>query len=190
MGLSVRCPLPALPLSGGAKAPDEEEDLRSALDTIALTEAKPSGSTRSLTGREFLLGSSFQLAAGSEAGVPAWTAWGRFATAGFEADVDEVRMDGDVTIGFLGADVARVRWLAGVLARAFELPLLGRLARMEDVRAHAGSAVGKPRAGSGRPRTTPCFWPRWRRSSRSARSGIVMYGRPRCCKGKTDLNRR
>ena len=171
MGLSVRCPLPALPLSGGAKAPDEEEDLRSALDTIALTEEKPSGSTRSLTGREFLLGSSFQLAAGCEAGVPAWTAWGRFATAGFEADVDEVRMDGDVTTGFLGADVARARWLVGVLARAFELPLLGRLARMEDVRAHAGSAVRKPRAGSGRPRTTPCFWPRWRRSSRSARSG-------------------
>ena len=22
------------------------------------------------------------------------------------------------------------------------------------------------------------------------RNGIVMYGRPRCCKGKTDLNRR
>ena len=68
---------------------------------------------------------------------------GRFATAGFVADVDEVRMDGDVTTGFLGADVARARWLAGVLARAFELPLLGRLARMEDVRAHAGNAVGK-----------------------------------------------
>ena len=112
------------------------------------------------------------------AGGPAWTAWGRFATAGFVADVDEVRMDGDVTTGFLGADVARARWLAGVLARAFELPLLGRLARMEDVRAHAGNAVGKPRAGSGRPRTTPCFWPRWRRSSRSARSGRYRH-RPR-----------
>ena len=39
---------------------------------------------------------------------------GRFGTAGFEADVDEVRMDSDVTTGFLGADVARARWLAGV----------------------------------------------------------------------------
>ena len=64
--------------------------------------------------------------------MPAWTAWGRFATAGFEADVDEVRMDGDVTTGFLGADVARARWLA----------------RMEDVRAHAGSAVGNRPAAS------------------------------------------
>ena len=102
MGLSVRCPLSALPLSGDAKAPDEEEDLRSALDTLALTEEKPSGNTRSLTGRELLLASSFQLAAGGEAGVPAWTACGRFATAGIEVDVDEVRMDGDVTTGFSG----------------------------------------------------------------------------------------
>ena len=81
MGLSVRCPLSALPLSGGAKAPDKEEDQRSALDALALTEERPSGSTRSLTGRELLLASSFQLAAGGEAGVPAWTAWGRTDTS-------------------------------------------------------------------------------------------------------------
>ena len=66
-----------------------------------------------MTGRELLLGSSFQMSAGGEPGAPAWTAWGRIATGGFEADVDGVRMDGDVTSGFLGADVSGGRWLAG-----------------------------------------------------------------------------
>ena len=70
-----------------------------------------------MSGREVVLGSSFQLSAGGEAGAPAWTAWGRFATGGFEADVDDVRMDASVTSGFLGADFARDRWLAGRRAR-------------------------------------------------------------------------
>ena len=30
------------------------------------------------------------------------TAWGRVATEGFEADVDNLRLDGDVTSGLLG----------------------------------------------------------------------------------------
>ena len=32
---------------------------------------------------------------------------------GFEADVDDVRMDGDVTTGIVGADISRGGWLAG-----------------------------------------------------------------------------
>ena len=74
----------------------------------------PVDETRSMTTREMLLGSSFRLGAGGEQGAPSWTGWGNFVTGGFEADVDETRMDADVTTGFLGADVGRDRWLAGL----------------------------------------------------------------------------
>ena len=68
---------------------------------------------RTMTGRELLLGSSFHLAAGGEDGAAAVAAWGRVATGGFDAEVDEVRLDGAVTTAMLGADVAHKRWLAG-----------------------------------------------------------------------------
>ncbi len=68
---------------------------------------------RTMTGRELLLGSSFHLAAGGEDGAAAVVAWGRVATGGFDAEVDEVRLDGAVTTAMLGADVGRGRWLAG-----------------------------------------------------------------------------
>ena len=64
---------------------------------------------RTMTGRELLLGSSFHLAAGAASVA----AWGRVATGGFESQVDEVRLDGEVTTAMLGADVAHKRWLAG-----------------------------------------------------------------------------
>jgi len=72
--------------------------------------------TRSMTGREVLLGSSFHLSSGEPGGNgAALTAWGRVATGGFEADVDNVRMDGDVTTGMLGFDAEWDRVLAGVM---------------------------------------------------------------------------
>ena len=37
----------------------------------------------------------------------------RVAAGGFEAEVDGVTMDGDVTTGLVGADVEGGRWLAG-----------------------------------------------------------------------------
>ena len=77
------------------------------------------GTVRSLTGRELLLGSSFHLAAGGgEAGGPGYAAWGRVAVGGFDAKAPaengEVRLDGEVTTGILGADAQWERWLAGV----------------------------------------------------------------------------
>ena len=77
------------------------------------------GTVRSLTGRELLLGSSFHLAAGGgEAGGPGYAAWGRIAVGGFDAEAPaekgEVRLDGEVTTGILGADAQWERWLAGV----------------------------------------------------------------------------
>ena len=68
----------------------------------------------SMTGRELLLGSSFSVGGGGKDGAPSWGAWGRFATGGFEADADGMRVEGDVTTGLLGADASRGRWLAGV----------------------------------------------------------------------------
>ena len=67
-----------------------------------------------MSGRELLLGSSFRFGAGGEDGGPAWTAWGRFATGGFEGTDDDLSLSGDVTTGFLGADVSQARWLAGL----------------------------------------------------------------------------
>ena len=68
----------------------------------------------SMTGRELLLGSSFSVGGGGKDGAPSWGAWGRFATGGFKADADGMRVEGDVTTGLLGADASRGRWLAGV----------------------------------------------------------------------------
>ena len=47
-----------------------------------------------------------------------FAAWGRLTSGGFDGEVangkGNVRMDGRVTTGIVGADVARSRWLAGV----------------------------------------------------------------------------
>ena len=69
---------------------------------------------RTMSARELLAGSSFQLGGGGEDGSRAWGAWGRVASSGFDAERDDVRMDGDVVTAFFGADVSRGRWLAGL----------------------------------------------------------------------------
>ena len=61
-----------------------------------------------------MLGSAFQLSAGGEGGAATFTGWGRFATDGFEAEADNARLDGKVTSGFFGADMAREDWLTGL----------------------------------------------------------------------------
>ena len=71
-------------------------------------------SSQTMTGRELLLGSAFHLHSGGETGGPAFAAWGRVATGGFDGEEDGVTMDGTVTTGFLGADVSSGRWLAGM----------------------------------------------------------------------------
>ena len=70
-------------------------------------------SSQAMTGRELLLGSAFHLQSGGEAGGPGFAAWGRVAHGSFDGDEDGVTMNGEVTTGFLGADVASGRWLAG-----------------------------------------------------------------------------
>ena len=82
-------------------------------------EEEPGGDTRTMTGRELLLGSSFHLALGADgesAGVAdtRWTAWGRAASSRFDGEADGLVLDGEVTTFTLGADAAWSRWLAGV----------------------------------------------------------------------------
>ena len=111
----------SLSLSGGATAREEGEALAAgALLALAGTEDASGGPVRSMTGREALLGSAFRLSAGGEAGAPAFTAWGQFASGGFDAEEDGTRMDGRVVSGFLGADVGRERWLAGLALSSSE----------------------------------------------------------------------
>ena len=81
--------------------------------------------SRTLTGRELLRGSSFHLAAGGgEAGGPGFAAWGRVTVGGFDAktpaEAGTVRLDGEVTTGVLGADAEWERWLAGVAVSVSE----------------------------------------------------------------------
>ena len=69
----------------------------------------------SMSASDLLLGSTFQLSSGGEQGSGSvWTAWGQFATGGFETEVDDTQMDGNVTSGFIGADVSGDRWLGGL----------------------------------------------------------------------------
>ena len=92
------------------------EDLRQWAegDENERTELRDEG--RAVTSREILLGSSFHLSAGNGAeGGTAFAAWGEVATGGFEADVDDVRMDGEVTTGMIGIDAEWDRLLAGVM---------------------------------------------------------------------------
>ena len=73
---------------------------------------------RRMTGRELLLGSAFHLSAQRNGAGPGLAAWGRVTVGGFDgeapADDGNVRIDGDVTTGILGADAEWQRLLAGV----------------------------------------------------------------------------
>ena len=57
---------------------------------------------QTLTADDLLLKSAFHLSSGGGEGPgegPAFTAWGRVSTGGFEATVDDTTMDGNVTTG-------------------------------------------------------------------------------------------
>ena len=51
-------------------------------------------------------GSAFHLSSGAAGDGPVASVWGRVATGGFEAQVDDVRMDGRVATGIVGIDAA------------------------------------------------------------------------------------
>ena len=79
--------------------------------------------TRTVSGRELLLGTSFALTAGSAEGGGHASLWGRMSVAGFDGREDALSLDGQVTTGLLGADWASDpgsgsgagRWTAGLV---------------------------------------------------------------------------
>ena len=75
---------------------------------------RPRGWSRTLTGRQMLMGSSFSLAAETAGGGFAGL-WGRMAQARFAGREDALSLDGDVTTGLLGADYAWGRWTSGLV---------------------------------------------------------------------------
>ena len=71
---------------------------------------------RTLTAQDLLLGSSFHLVSQTDAnGGAAFSAWGRVSTGGFQSEVDDLTLDGDVTTGLLGFDAEWKRLLAGLV---------------------------------------------------------------------------
>ena len=79
--------------------------------------AEREADAQTITADDLLLRSAFHISSASAkpGGGPAFTAWGRVATGGFEAEEDGVTMDGDVTTGLVGFDAEWERGLAGVM---------------------------------------------------------------------------
>ena len=112
-GAAARDALAALAgrIGGGASTPGEENE-----PGDGWMRERGEDGTRSMTGRELLLGSSFRLALGGEADDTGdtWTAWGGASASSFDGEADGLSVDGEVTTFTLGADLAREGWLAGV----------------------------------------------------------------------------
>ena len=105
-----------IPLGGEAgREPLTEPDDSFGLPQWAKRGAREEAA-RDITVDDLLLGSAFHLSGGAGEGASAaFTAWGRVATGGFDAEVDDVTFDGDVTTGLVGFDAEWERALAGVM---------------------------------------------------------------------------
>ena len=96
------------------KVPVENDDPFALPEWTTRSELETDGDD--ITAHDLLLGSTFHLSSGSGQGEgPAYTAWGRVARSGFEAEVDDVTMNGDVTSALIGFDAKWERLLAGVM---------------------------------------------------------------------------
>ena len=159
-----------------ATGPEAADGLTAFADRIAAHadggawQRREPGASRSLTGRELLLGSSFRLAPGGGDAGTGWTAWGRAAQSRFDGDADGLALDGDVTTFTLGADAAGSRWLAGVA--------LAHSTGEGGYRDHAARA-GHPDLGSGTLEsalTSVHPYARYRAGERLTLWGMLGYG--------------
>ena len=130
-------------------------------------DAAAASAPRRMTGRELLLGSAFHLAREGDGGGPGLAAWGRVTVGGFDgeapADDGNVRVDGDVTTGILGADAEWNRLLAGVAVS---------LSEGEGTFAHPGVDSGTIESSL----TTVSPYARLRLSERVSAWGLVGFG--------------
>ena len=78
----------------------------------------PSVHSRTMSARDALLGSRFSLTGQRDASGGSLAFWGRASQARFDGaergDGTDIRLDGTVTTGMLGADYARSNWLIGL----------------------------------------------------------------------------
>ena len=100
----------------GSAAPQEEEG-RHELRLPEWDERRRlDAATRTMSPEEILRKSAFHVSTGGNGpGDSRVSAWGHFATGGFETEENGVTLDGDVTTGILGADARWDRLLAGVM---------------------------------------------------------------------------
>ena len=80
--------------------------------------AEREADAQALTADDLLLRSAFHLSSASDGAQgegPAFTAWGRVSSGGFEAVEKHVTMSGDVTTGLVGFDAEWERTLAGIM---------------------------------------------------------------------------
>ena len=81
-------------------------------------EAYGLGESRTMTARDALLGSSFSLTGEQDGAGGSLAFWGRASQGSFDGvergDGTDIRLDGTVTTGMLGADYARGDWLVGL----------------------------------------------------------------------------
>ena len=99
-----------------AEAAEAGRRLAAWLEGAADEEDRSGLETRTVSGRELLLGSSFSLSAGAADGAGGSASlWGRAAVSQFDGRAGELTLDGEVASGLLGADWARGRWTAGLI---------------------------------------------------------------------------
>ncbi len=72
------------------------------------------GESRTMTGLEALLGSSFTATGETDATGGSLAFWGRAAQSSFDGREGTFSLDGEATTAMLGADYARGRWLVGM----------------------------------------------------------------------------
>ena len=106
-------------LSGGTEAEDTGDTARLKVLSDWLRqetseEERSNGWSRTMTGREVLMGSSFSLTAQTGGGGFAGL-WGRMAQTSFAGREGTLSLDGDVTTGLLGADYGWERWTTGLV---------------------------------------------------------------------------
>ena len=109
----------AASLFGGTAAADAGETARLKalsewLRQEMVADDRSRGWSRTLTGQQVLMGSSFSLAAETDGGGFA-ALWGRMAETRFAGREDRLNLDGDVTTGLLGADYEWDRWTTGLV---------------------------------------------------------------------------
>ena len=103
-------------IGDAGEIPEENEDPFGLPDWVTRDRLETDGDD--ITTDDLLLRSAFHISNRTDDGTgagPAYTTWGRVARSGFDAEVDDVTMDGDVTSGLIGFDAEWERVLAGVM---------------------------------------------------------------------------